>query len=118
MITKAELTETINELTDKFNYISNELESLWQFCAHKNWSGNPEYKEIADRIEHIQFSSYANPSDFAKKYGFNKLFKVIEENEKVHELDRLIECERMVDKAIEFGKYAERLKSEKDSKQN
>lgn len=104
MVTKTELTETINGLTEKFNYIAQELESLWQEAHSKG------LYDFANRIEHIQFSDYANPSEFTKNYHFKELFKVIEENEKVKHLDKFLEYEKIVNRVIGLGKDAEEIK--------
>mgnify|MGYP003333701004 CR=1 FL=1 len=105
MITKAELTEAVNELNEKCQYIASELESLWQTA---NAAGLDDF---ARRIERIQFSDYANPSQLESKLRFKELFQIIEENEKVKHLDKFLEYERIVNQVIGLGKDAEEAKS-------
>jgi len=117
MITKKELEETINKLNEKFNYIAQELESLWQLTNSKAISsGDVEIRHIANRIEDLQFNECANPSQFASKYRFNNFFEVIEENEKIKEaeknIDKLLEYERIMKSIQKLSQQIDKINLE------
>ena len=80
-------------------YISTGLESLWQHVYHLETSaGNEEIRsmlrDLSSRIERLQFDGYTNPTQFANKMRFHDLYDIITTNEKVKDLDKLIDYER------------------------
>ena len=99
MITVKEFDEIVDELTEKMQYISTGLESLWQHVYHLETSvGNEEtrsiLRDLSSRIEHLQFDGYSNPTQLANKMRFHDLYDIITTNEKVKDLDKLIDYER------------------------
>lgn len=90
MVTKKDLDNVISELTEKFNIIAEELESLYRMAIA---DGHPDY---ARAVEQVQFNGYTNPSQFASKHRFDELYKIIEENESAKNLDKFIEYEHFV----------------------
>lgn len=98
MITVKEFDEIVDELTEKMQYISTGLESLWQHVYHLETSTKDNetrnmLQDLSDRIEHLQFSGYTNPSQLANKMRFNDLYEIVATNEKAKDLDKLINYE-------------------------
>lgn len=95
MTTKEQLDEALKDIQDKFKHISEELESLYQDAIK---TGN---RDFADRVERIQFSSYANPFQYAEYPMELKVFyDIIEENESSKNLDEYRDVKAKLD-AIE-----------------
>lgn len=99
MITVKEFDEIVESLTEKMQYISDGLESLWQHVAYLKTSTKDDetrsmLQDLSDRIENLQFSGYTNPSQFANKMRFNDLYEIVVTNEKAKDLDKLIDYER------------------------
>lgn len=99
MITVKEFDEIVDELTEKMQYISTGLESLWQHVYHLETSVENEetrsiLRDLSSRIEHLQFDGYTNPSQFADKMRFNDLYEIVATNERAKDLDKLIDYER------------------------
>lgn len=99
MITVKEFDEIVENLTEEMQYISDGLESLWQHVAYLKTSTKDDetrsmLQGLSDRIENLQFSGYTNPSQFANKMRFNDLYEIVVTNEKVKDLDKLIDYER------------------------
>ena len=98
MITVKEFDEIVDELTEKMQYISTGLESLWQHVYHLETSvGNEETRsmlqDLSSRIERLQFDGYTNPAQCADKMRFHDLYDIVETNEKAKDLDKLIDYE-------------------------
>ena len=98
MITVKEFDEIVENLTKEMQYISDGLESLWQHVAYlktstKNDETRSMLQDLSNRIEHLQFDGYANPSQFANKMRFNDLYEIVVTNEKAKDLDKLIDYE-------------------------
>lgn len=99
MITVKEFDEIVENLTKEMQYISDGLEGLWQHVAYLKTSIKDDetrdiLQDLSDRIEHLQFSGYANPSQFANKMRFNDLYEIVTTNERAKDLDKLIDYER------------------------
>ena len=99
MITVKEFDEIVENLTEEMQYISDGLESLWQHVAYLKTSTKDDetrsmLQDLSDRIEHLQFSGYTNPSQFADKMRFHDLYDIVETNEKAKDLAKLIDYER------------------------
>ena len=99
MITVKEFDEIVENLTNEMQYISDGLESLWQHVAYLKTSAKDDetrnmLQDLSDRIEHLQFSGYTNPSQFANKMRFQDLYDIVAANEKAKDLDKLTDYER------------------------
>ena len=111
MITVKEFDEIVENLTEEMQYISDGLESLWQHVAYLETSTKDDetrsmLQDLSDRIEHLQFSGYTNPSQFANKMRFNDLYEIVVTNEKAKDLVKLIDYEHAL-KSI--GKIISRI---------
>ena len=99
MITVKEFDEVVEDLTREMQYISDGLEGLWQHVAYLKTSTKDDetrsmLQDLSDRIEHLQFSGYTNPSQFANRMRFNDLYEIVVTNEKAKDLVKLIDYER------------------------
>lgn len=77
MITKEELDKKIQDIQEKFKYLEQELESLYQEASKKD-------PVLAKRIEKIQFSDYFNPTRWAGDFvpfDFKIFYDILKENE-------------------------------------
>lgn len=98
MITVKEFDEIVDELTEKMQYISTGLESLWQHVYHletcvENDETRSMLRDLSNRIEHLQFDGYTNPTQFTNKMRFHDLYDIITTNERMKDLDKLIDYE-------------------------
>lgn len=78
MITEEELDGKVQDIQEKFKYLEQELESLYQAAEREG------LHEFAKRIERIQFSDYFNPSQWCTTgvpFDFKIFYDILKENE-------------------------------------
>lgn len=112
MITREEFDLRVEDITEKARFVAEGLESLWQFVSNlatgaSNGTEREKLRNIASRIENLQFNDYGNPSQLESKMGFSEFYSILEENEKTKDLDKLIEYERFYKKVSEMTKKLE-----------
>lgn len=98
MITVKEFDEIVESLTEKMQYISDGLESLWQHVFQLKKSAESSetrimLQELSSRIESLQFNGYTNPTQFADKMRFQDLYDIVAANEKAKDLNKLTDYE-------------------------